>query len=66
MIPEGSGQVGRLLGRAFDADRHEVATLSRKSINAPWHMVSWDGETIGDWAAAAIELIDDWRSLEGK
>jgi uncharacterized protein len=50
IIPGGSGQVGTLLARAFTADRHEVVVLSRRVRQAPWRMVRWDGETLGDWA----------------
>ncbi|MFN0020583.1 MAG: TIGR01777 family oxidoreductase [Pirellulaceae bacterium] len=49
IIPGGSGQVGTLLARAFVADGHEVVMLSRKLRQAPWKMVRWDGETVGDW-----------------
>ncbi|MCE9529407.1 MAG: TIGR01777 family oxidoreductase [Planctomycetales bacterium] len=49
IIPGGSGQVGTLLARAFVADGHDVVMLSRKLRQAPWKMVRWDGETVGDW-----------------
>ena len=49
VIPGGSGQVGTLLARAFVADEHEVVVLSRRVRQAPWKMVRWDGETVGDW-----------------
>jgi uncharacterized protein len=49
VIPGGSGQVGTLLARAFVADSHEVVMLSRQIREAPWKMVRWDGETLGDW-----------------
>ena len=50
VIPGGSGQVGTLLARAFVADGHNVVVLSRNPRNAPWQVVGWDGETVGDWA----------------
>src|SRR2546425_2106380 len=50
VIPGGSGQVGSLLARAFVADDHDVVVLSRHPSNAPWRVVEWDGETVGDWA----------------
>src|SRR5437773_7043844 len=49
VIPGGSGQVGSLLARAFVADGHDVVVLSRNPRNAPWRMVTWDGETVGSW-----------------
>src|SRR5713101_7285194 len=48
-IPGGSGQVGTVLARAFHQRGHEVVVLSRKPVNAPWRMVEWDGETLGEW-----------------
>ena len=50
VIPGGSGQVGTLLARAFHAEGHEVVVLSRKPQEAPWRVVLWDGETLGEWA----------------
>jgi uncharacterized protein (TIGR01777 family) len=51
VIPGGSGQVGTLLARAFSEEGHEVVVLSRAPRQAPWRVVAWDGETVGDWAA---------------
>ena len=50
VMPGGSGQVGTLLARAFHADGHEVVVLSRRVYDAPWRVVVWDAETVGDWA----------------
>src|SRR5437879_2693409 len=49
VIPGGSGQVGRLLARAFVADGHEVVVLSRNPAKSPWRVIGWDGETAGAW-----------------
>jgi uncharacterized protein len=49
-IPGGSGQVGTLLARAFHQDGHEVVVFSRRPQVRPWRVVSWDGETVGEWA----------------
>jgi uncharacterized protein (TIGR01777 family) len=49
VIPGGSGQVGGVLARAFAHDGHEVVVLSRWVHRAPWRVIDWDGETIGDW-----------------
>jgi uncharacterized protein len=52
-IAGGSGQVGRVLRRAF-ASRNEVVVLTRRPAGevaekgVKW--VRWDGERIGDWA----------------
>lgn len=51
VIPGGTGQVGTLLARAFVADGHQVVVLSRTPRPAPWPVVRWDAETVGDWAA---------------
>jgi uncharacterized protein len=50
VIPGGSGQVGTMLARAFHGEGHEVMVLSRRPPSAPWNVVGWDAETIGDWA----------------
>ena len=49
VIPGGTGQVGTLLARAFAADGHEVVVLSRTPTPAPWRVVRWDAETVGNW-----------------
>src|SRR5437867_378298 len=49
VIPGGSGQVGNVLARALHADAHEVIVLSRKPRRAPWRVVQWDAQTLGDW-----------------
>ena len=55
IIPGGSGQVGTVLARDFHAAGHEVVVLSRVARNAPWKVVSWDGQTDGDW----VDLLED-------
>jgi uncharacterized protein (TIGR01777 family) len=52
VIPGGSGQIGTLLARAFVADGHEVAVLTRNppSASTPWRSVVWDARTLGNWA----------------
>src|SRR5437763_620897 len=51
VIPGGSGQVGRVLARAFLADGHDVVVLSRTPGAGPGRTVPWDAETLGPWAA---------------
>jgi uncharacterized protein (TIGR01777 family) len=65
IIPGGSGQVGTLLARAFVADGHEVVVLSRNQLPAPWRVVQWDAETVGDWAAE-VDGADVVINLAGR
>lgn len=51
VIPGGTGQVGSILARAFHDSGHDISVLSRKPASAPWRVVQWDGETLGDWVA---------------
>lgn len=56
VIPGGTGQVGRMLCRAFSSAGDEVVVLSRKTnAGCSCRCVEWDGESVGDWA----------RELEG-
>ena len=69
IIPGGSGQVGTLLARAFHADGHAVVVLSRKvaatTPDAPWRIVVWDAETVGEWAGE-IDGADAVINLAGR
>lgn len=65
VIPGGSGQVGRILARAFCGERHEVVVLSRAPRREPWSVVPWDGQTLGDWAAE-IDGADVVINLAGR
>jgi len=49
VIPDGTGQVGTLLARAFRADGHEVVLLSRRRENGRGPVVLWDGQSLGPW-----------------
>jgi uncharacterized protein len=49
VIPGGSGQVGTILARAFQKDRHDVVILSRRPEARPWRVIAWDGATLGNW-----------------
>jgi hypothetical protein len=52
VIPGGSGQVGTVLARAFHERGAEVIVLSRtQSDRSLWRVLTWDGETLGDWAS---------------
>ncbi len=65
VIPGGTGQVGTLLARAFAADGHEVVVLSRTPTPAPWRVVRWDAETVGDWAGE-LDGADAVINLAGR
>lgn len=49
VIPGGSGQVGQILTRHFQAQGHAVSVLSRNPRPAAWRTLAWDGLTGGDW-----------------
>jgi uncharacterized protein (TIGR01777 family) len=49
VIPGGTGQVGAILVRAFQARGDDVVVVSRSSATAARH-VTWDGRTLGAWA----------------
>jgi len=51
VLPGGSGQVGAILARHFQAQGHDVVVLARNTSPAPWRVVAWDGKTAGDWTA---------------
>ncbi|MBA3711596.1 MAG: TIGR01777 family protein [Pyrinomonadaceae bacterium] len=65
VISGGTGQVGTILARAFEADGHDVVVLSRRPKNAPWRTAIWDAETIGDWTAE-LEGADAVINLAGR
>jgi NAD dependent epimerase/dehydratase family enzyme len=65
VIPGGSGQVGRILSRHFHAQGHEVIVLARRSVPAPWRVLSWDGENLGDWTSE-LENSDVVINLAGR
>ena len=45
VIPGGSGQVGTILARYLNAQKHEVVVLSRAPKPAAWRTLLWDGRT---------------------
>lgn len=65
VIPGGTGQVGTILARAFEADGHEIVLLSRQAEQSRWRVVRWDAETIGDWAGE-IDGADVVINLAGR
>jgi uncharacterized protein len=67
VIPGGTGQVGRVLGRSLRASGHEVVVLSRETTGHSDGMrrVSWDGRTLGPWASE-LEGADAVINLAGR
>ena len=70
VLPGGSGQVGRVLARAFAADGHDVTVLSRYGPpiwpdEPEWRTVTWDARTGGDWEAT-FEGADVVINLTGR
>jgi uncharacterized protein len=65
IIPGGSGQVGTILARSFQANGHEVVVLSRNLEKAPWRVLHWNAETIGEWALE-FENADVVINLAGR
>ena len=65
VIPAGNGQVGTVLSRHFHAQGHEVVVLARKPLPAPWRVVSWDGENLGQWTSE-LENSDVVINLAGR
>jgi uncharacterized protein len=65
VIPGGRGQVGQILARHFHAHGHAVTVLSRNPRPAPWHVVSWDGASPGDWISD-VQQSDVCINLAGR
>lgn len=65
VIAGGTGQVGVMLARSFQASGDQVVVLSRHAQPAPWRVVTWDASTPGDWAAE-IDGADVVINLAGK
>lgn len=65
VIPGGSGQVGQLLARHFISQNHEVVILCRGAAVRTGRTVSWDGQTLGEWASE-IDGADVVVNLAGR
>jgi uncharacterized protein (TIGR01777 family) len=65
VIPGGTGQVGTTLARALHAAGHDVVVLSRRPRPRPWHVVAWDGLTLGAWTRE-VEGTDVVVNLTGR
>src|SRR5205807_10535517 len=65
VLPGGSGQVANILSRQFHAQGHEVVVLARRVTPAPWSVVKWDGESLGNWTSE-LENADVLINLAGR
>ena len=65
VLAGGTGQVGRILARAFFRDGHDVVVLSRNPMSAPWRIVKWDAQTLGAWTSE-VEGADVIINLAGR
>jgi len=67
VIAGGSGFLGLSMAEAFSAAGAEVTIISRSVPNATraWKHVTWDGRTLGDWAAV-LERCDAIVNLAGR
>jgi len=63
VLPGGTGQIGRMLVRAWGAE-HEVVILSRGGTSGA-RIVPWDARTLGDWARE-IDGADVVVNLAGR
>ena len=69
VLAGGSGQVGRILARAFGAEGDEVVVLGRgpasSGVPGVARHVTWDARTLGDWAAE-VDGADVLVNLAGR
>jgi uncharacterized protein (TIGR01777 family) len=65
IIAGGSGHVGTFLARAFHDEGHHVVVLARKSYEAKWPVVLWDGRNVGPWKDE-LERADVMINLAGR
>jgi uncharacterized protein (TIGR01777 family) len=66
VIPGGTGQVGKILCRAFVSTGHEVVILSRQARpDCSCRFVQWDGKSVEDWMKE-LEDADAVINLAGR
>lgn len=65
LLPGGSGHLGQLLARHFQAQGHAVTILLRHPANLPWRVIGWDGRTLADWVKE-IDRTDVVINLAGR
>jgi uncharacterized protein len=65
VLPGGSGQVGNVVARYFHERGDSVVVLSRRSLQAPWRVIHWDGVNLGAWTRE-LEGADVVFNLAGR
>ena len=65
IIPGGSGQVGRMLARWFQARGDEVVILSRNATDCGSRTILWDAKSLGPWVCE-IDGADVVINLAGR
>jgi uncharacterized protein (TIGR01777 family) len=65
VLPGGSGQVGTIIARHFQAQGHEVVVFARNVRPAPWRIVRWDGMKLNRWTEE-LENADLVLNLAGR
>ena len=70
LLPGGSGQIGTMLARYFEAAGHHVIVLSRnpqaRSQPTAWQTVQWDGQTLDSTWTSLLEDTDAVIHLSGR
>ncbi len=64
VIAGGTGQVGQVLARAWQAAGHDLVVLSRAGRSTA-RIVSWDGRSLGRWTSE-LEGADVVVNLAGR
>ena len=65
VLAGGSGQIGNLLARHFDAPQNEVVILARRAFPSPHRIALWDAKNLGDWTRE-IDGADVLINLAGR
>jgi hypothetical protein len=65
VLPGGSGQVGTIVAKHFQAQGHDVVVFARNVAHAPWRIVPWDGTNLDCWTEE-LENADVVLNLAGR
>jgi len=65
VIAGGTGHIGQLLAAHFHAQGHEVLVIARHERQAAWPVITWDGQSLGDWTRA-VDGADVVINLAGR
>jgi uncharacterized protein len=66
VLAGGTGQLGTILAKHFDALHHEVVIIARSEKAEPWRTVKWDGQTLSDAWVAELEGANVLINLAGR